>query len=80
MNPAGIALFRTDELVVTPSLRFAETDAGLPGSPALTDNKSTFAFDNFGLLFNDTPGENVDYLQLRRGCKQAEQLCLFHIL
>lgn len=57
MNPAGIALFRTDELVVTPSLRFAETDAELPGNLPLTDNKSTFAFDNFGLLFNDTPGE-----------------------
>jgi long-subunit fatty acid transport protein len=54
-NPAGIALFRTNELVVTPSLRFSNVDAKLPGSAAIDDSKSSFAFDNFGLLFNTTP-------------------------
>ncbi len=54
-NPAGIALFRTNELVVTPSLRFSSVDASLPGNIALNDKKSSFAFDNFGLLFNTTP-------------------------
>jgi hypothetical protein len=54
-NPAGIALFRTNELVVTPSLRFSKVDAQLPGNLPLDDSKSSFAFDNFGLLFNTTP-------------------------
>lgn len=54
-NPAGIALFRSSELVVTPSLRFSNTDAQLPGNLPIDDQKSSFAFDNFGLLFNSTP-------------------------
>lgn len=54
-NPAGIAYYRTNELVVTPSLRFSKVDAQLPGSLALDDRKSSFAFDNFGLLFNSNP-------------------------
>ena len=54
-NPAGIALFRSNELVVTPSLRFSNVDAQLPGSSSINDSKSSFAFDNFGLLFNTNP-------------------------
>jgi long-subunit fatty acid transport protein len=54
-NPAGIALFRSNELVVTPSLRFSSVDATLPGHDAINDKKSSFAFDNFGLLFNTNP-------------------------
>lgn len=54
-NPAGIALFRSNELVVTPSLRFSNVDAQLPGNLPIDDRKSSFAFDNFGLLFNTTP-------------------------
>ncbi len=57
-NPAGIALFRTNELVITPSLRFSTVEAQLPGSSAIDDSKSNFAFDNFGLLFNTTPRES----------------------
>ena len=55
-NPAGIALFRSNELVVTPSLRFSNVDATLPGNTSVNEHKSSFAFDNFGLLFNTTPG------------------------
>lgn len=56
-NPAGMAMFRSDELVVTPGLRFSRTTAALPGpvSVGLEDDKSTFGFDNFGLVFNTTP-------------------------
>lgn len=55
-NPAGLALFRTDELTLTPSLSFAGTDASLPGGDKYKDDKSKFGFDNVGLVFNTTPG------------------------
>lgn len=54
-NPAGLAMFRSNELVVTPSLRFSKVDAQLPGEIPIDDQKSSFAFDNFGLIFNTTP-------------------------
>ena len=57
-NPAGIALFRSNELVVTPSLRFSNVDAQLPGNLSIGEHKSSFAFDNFGILFNTTPKES----------------------
>lgn len=57
LNPAGLAMFRTDELVVTPSLRFSNADATLEGNASSwDDHKSNFGFDNFGLVFNTTPG------------------------
>lgn len=55
-NPAGLALFRTDELTLTPSLRFANTEAKLGGGTAYNDDKSKFGFDNIGLVFNTNPG------------------------
>lgn len=54
-NPAGLALFRTDELTLTPSLRFANTEAQMPAGTAYNDDKSKFGFDNVGLVFNTTP-------------------------
>ncbi|MBK8192923.1 MAG: hypothetical protein IPK76_06865 [Lewinellaceae bacterium] len=54
-NPAGLALFRTDELTVTPGLKFAHTNANLPGNETVEEDKSTFGFDNLGLVFNTTP-------------------------
>lgn len=54
-NPAGIAMFRSNELVVTPSLRFSKVDAQLPGDLPIDDRKSSFAFDNIGMIFNTTP-------------------------
>jgi len=53
-NPAGLAMYRTNELTVTPSLRFAGTDATLGGS-TLDESKTNFRFDNLGLVFNTTP-------------------------
>lgn len=55
-NPAGIGMFRSNELVFTPALHFSNTTAHIPGNVSSSDNKSTFAFDNFGLVFNTTPG------------------------
>ena len=54
-NPAGLAMYRGNELVVTPSLRFFFFFAQLPGELSIDDRKSSFAFDNVGLVFNTTP-------------------------
>ncbi|MCB0544538.1 MAG: outer membrane protein transport protein [Saprospiraceae bacterium] len=54
-NPAGLALFRSDELTVTPGLKFAHTDATLPGGSTTGEDRSTFGFDNVGLVFNTSP-------------------------
>lgn len=54
-NPAGLALFRSNELTVTPNIRFAHTDARLPDNPATGEDRTVFGFDNVGLVFNTTP-------------------------
>jgi long-subunit fatty acid transport protein len=54
-NPAGLALFRSSELTVTPSLHFSNVEATLPGNQTINESKSTFGFDNLGLVFNTTP-------------------------
>lgn len=54
-NPAGLALFRSNELMITPALKFANTTATLPGSPDFEDSKSNFHLDNAGIVFNTTP-------------------------
>lgn len=51
-NPAGLALFRSAEFSLTPSLRFANTTASLKGGAPNDDDKSKFGFDNVGLVFN----------------------------
>lgn len=55
-NPAGLALFRSNELVLTPSVSFATTDAAIPNGTSYSDDKSKFGFDNIGMVFNTTPG------------------------
>jgi len=54
-NPAGLAMFRSNELVFTPSLKFSRTEAALPNGPTSEDTKSNFGFDNVGFIFNTTP-------------------------
>ena len=56
-NPAGLAMYRTNELVITPSLKFAKSEARLAGANngASNDDKSAFGFDSYGLVFNTTP-------------------------
>ena len=56
-NPAGLAMFRTNELVLTPALRFSNTDAQLEGSDNFEweDTKSNFGFSNLGMIFNSNP-------------------------
>jgi hypothetical protein len=54
-NPAGLALFRASELTVTPSLHIAHTEAALPDNFTVDESRTTFGFDNLGLVFNTTP-------------------------
>ena len=54
-NPAGLAMFRTSELVITPALKFSNTETQLSNGSPYTDDKSAFGFDNFGMVFNTTP-------------------------
>lgn len=56
-NPAGLAMYRTDELMLTPALRFSNTETTLAGGSNLgtDESKSHFHFDNIGIVFNTTP-------------------------
>lgn len=54
-NPAGLALFRSDELMITPALKFANTTATLPGNQGWDESKSNFHLDNAGIVFNTNP-------------------------
>ncbi|HMX40248.1 MAG TPA: hypothetical protein PKD78_07970 [Saprospiraceae bacterium] len=56
-NPAGLAMYRSNELVVTPAIRFARSETGIPGTgnERFDDDDSAFGFDNFGMVFNTSP-------------------------
>ncbi|MBU6342478.1 MAG: outer membrane protein transport protein [Bacteroidetes bacterium] len=55
-NPASLGYYRSNELVLTPSLYFSKTDATLHGNEAAyTDSRSNFGFDNAGLVFATQP-------------------------
>ncbi len=50
-------MYRTDELILTPALRFSNTESTLVGGSNLRtdESKSHFHFDNIGIVFNTTP-------------------------
>lgn len=57
-NPAGLAAFRTNELVVTPSMLFSNNTSLLKGyskNGEVAESKTSFHFDNVGLVFNNRP-------------------------
>lgn len=60
-NPAGLALYRTNELVLSPALKFAKSESGISGNgnARFDDDESGFGFDNFGLVFNTTPSSKM---------------------
>lgn len=66
-NPAGLAMFRSNELTLTPSLLFSKTEAGIAGNPSYNDDKSKFGFDNIGLVFNTSPGESSSWKSFNFG-------------
>ena len=61
LNPAGLAMFRSDEFMFTPGVYFASTDAGVPNKAVTSDEASKFRFTNLGLVFNSDPGEKSDW-------------------
>jgi hypothetical protein len=54
-NPAGLAMYRSDEFMFTPSIKFSNSTTSLPGGSGYGDSKSNFGFDNIGVVFNSTP-------------------------
>lgn len=54
-NPAGLALFRSDELMLTPALKFSNITSTYPGNAAIEETKSNFHIDNAGIVFNTNP-------------------------
>lgn len=60
VNPAGIGVYRSSELTITPSLRLNSATAQYQGTSA-TDNKTNFNINNFGIIFTDAPkGKRYD--------------------
>ncbi|MEY3249249.1 MAG: hypothetical protein RL742_1292 [Bacteroidota bacterium] len=57
VNPAGLAMYRTNELVFTPALKFAQSATALEGAgnARFNDDVSSFGFANVGLVFNTSP-------------------------
>ena len=57
-NPAGLAAFRSNELVVTPSILFSKTNSLLKGDASngkAEETKTSFHFDNVGMVFFNRP-------------------------
>jgi hypothetical protein len=61
LNPAGLAMFRSDEFMFTPGVYFASTDASVPNGPVTSGEATKFRFTNLGLVFNSDPGEKSDW-------------------
>jgi len=56
-NPAGLGLYRTSELVFSPSMEFNNTSTNHFGTVS-DENRSRFAISNLGFLINYGPKEN----------------------
>jgi hypothetical protein len=57
INPAGLAMFRSDEMMFTPGIRFSNTDANFDGTVS-NDRASRFNFGNLGIVFNSNRSPN----------------------
>ena len=54
VNPAGIGIYRSSELTVTPTLRFNNASSDYI-SNTTSDNNTRFNFNNFGLVLTSAP-------------------------
>lgn len=54
VNPAGLGVYRTSELTLTPSLRINGAKTQYIGTTT-TDNNTHFNINNFGIVFTDAP-------------------------
>lgn len=57
LNPAGLADYRANEFVLSPSLRFSRSNSRLvgAGNNAFEEDKTGFGFDNLGIVFHNQP-------------------------
>ena len=57
LNPAGLADYRANEFVLSPSLRFSRSNSRLAGAGnnAFEEDKTGFGFDNLGIVFHNQP-------------------------
>ena len=58
VNPAGLAIYRSSEFSITPSIDFGKTEGQLAGrnNEAFDETKTTFNFNNLGIVLNSIPG------------------------
>ena len=58
-NPAGLAVYRSSEVVLSPGLALTKGSAQLlnGSNNAFDENKTSFVFNNLGLVFN-SKGQN----------------------
>ncbi len=54
VNPAGLGVYRSSELMITPSLRIGSTSSQYLGTTT-TDNNTRFNINNFGLVATKAP-------------------------
>jgi len=52
VNPAGIGIYRTSEIMLTPALRMNSVDATYQGN-GTSDNNTRFNFNNVGVVFSN---------------------------
>lgn len=52
VNPAGIGIYRTSEIMITPTLRANSVDATYQGN-GTSDNNTRFNFNNIGVVFSN---------------------------
>lgn len=64
-NPAGLGFYNRSEASFTPSIGVLNSDANYVGSN-VSSTKTTFNFDNLGVVFNKTKSrDNLNFLQSR---------------
>ncbi len=53
INPAGLGMYRSSELVMTPTFKITNTEATLAGASKQKENKNNFNFNNVGVVFQN---------------------------
>ncbi len=61
LNPAGIGVFRSNELTVSPGLIFDNTSTRYLGNTR-TDNRSQFTLNNLGFIFSHPTGKEKGWV------------------
>lgn len=56
VNPAGIGIYRSSEVMISPGLRFSGSKSTYAGNTN-SDNGTRFGFNNFGMVFTQTPSD-----------------------